>query len=152
MKHFWNSVKPGKAVTAQKKNQSAGKLQTCFFHIQRNVEFVKSLCHRRKFSFFKLLLLPATRSQTELVYSTHSDELWSSRSQALGWCFYANTSVLGSSGTPPMLTSRSTSQHQGLLGRVMRPMTLLDRAGHLKREGKRIIWSGFSNCSVSESL
>lgn len=90
--------------------------------------------------------LPVAGSQTEPVYSTHSDELWSSRSRASGCCFYANTSVSGSSGTPPMLTSRWTSPQQSLLGREMHPMTSLGRAGRLKREDKRIIWSGFSNC------
>lgn len=96
--------------------------------------------------------LPVAGSQTEPVYSTHSDELWSSRSRASGCCFYANTSVSGSSGTPPMLTSRWTSLQQSLLGREMHPMTSLGRAGLLKRKDKRIIWSGFSNCWVSLSF
>lgn len=99
-----------------------------------------------------LLVLPVVRSQTEPVYSTHSDAPWSSRSQASGWCFYANTSVSGNSGIPPMSSSRWPCLQQGLLGREMHPITTLSRADHLQSEDKRIIWLDFSNCLVSVSF
>lgn len=134
-----------------KANRSTEKLQTCLFTL-REMWNISNLSPSQRDFISRLLLLPVTRSQTEPVYSTHSDEPWSSRSQALGCCFYASTSASGSSGTPPMLTSRWTNLQQGLLGREMRPMTPLDRAGHLKREDKRITWSGFSNCWVSVSF
>lgn len=97
-----------------------------------------------KFSYFKLPLLPVTRSQTELICSTRSDGWWCSQSQTSGSCFYANTFVLGNSGTPPML-SWSCSLLQGLLGKWMHPMTPLDRAGHLKRHDGKLMWSGFTS-------
>lgn len=81
--------------------------------------------------------LPVTKSQREPVYSIRSDESRSSRSQALGCCFYASTSVSGSSGTPPMLASPQTSLQQSPLGKWMHPMTPLGRAGHLKTGAKR---------------
>lgn len=112
------------------KNNLHWKLRS--FHFQRNVDFMNFVTN-----FIKLLLLPVIRSQTERVYSTQSDEPWSSRSQALGWCFYANTSVSRSSGTPPMSTLKWTSLQEGLLGRESHPRTPLGRADHLKRKIKK---------------
>lgn len=86
------------------------------------------------FNDLKMFLLPATRSQTGRVYSIHSGGRWSSRRRALSWCFCANTSASGSSGTRPSSTSLQTSLQQGLLGRERHPTIPQDTAGRLRRE------------------
>ena len=60
-----------------------------------------SFCRYQSNFFWTNPSLPVTRSRTERVCSTRSDEWSSSRSRAAGWCFYANTFASGISGSPP---------------------------------------------------
>lgn len=72
VRHFWNSKKAGKALTAQKWKHKDIEVTDIFFCLQRNTPDL-SVCHYHTM-FFKQPLLPVTRSRTELACSTHSDE------------------------------------------------------------------------------